>query len=128
MKKLALLTTSALILTATNEVSAQTPNDNKPLPPAVPGPTVSLKETYVIFPANFNSNIEYYGEENAYPYVYYGGYFWYPKTEATILTGYVPTYWNGYYWYASRVHPHHVYVERQDALYLLPVEPKGILE
>jgi len=128
MKKLSLLITSAFIMNAATEVSTHASNGNQPVVPVVPVATAPLKGTCVTFPTNFNSNIDYYGEENGYPYVYYGGYFWYPKTEATVLNGYTPTYWNGYYWYASRIHPHHVYVEKQDALYLLPLEPKGILE
>ena len=104
---------------------AQAPTANQnPAPVA----TAINKENYIIFPAQFTNNIEYYGEVKEYPYVYYNGYFWYPKADATIVEGYTPTYWNGQYWYASRVHPHHVYVEKQNVVYLIPVDPKGILE
>lgn len=126
MKITPLLITSALLMNTLNAESTQASN-GAPLP-AVPVPAVPLKGTYVTLPTTSDNHIEYYAGIETYPYVYYGGYFWYPKTEATVLTEYTPTYWNGYYWYASRVHPHQVYIEKQDALYLVPMEPKGILE
>ncbi len=128
MEKITLLLASAFIMNSVSIANAQVANESQLLLPAVPVAAVPLKETYVTFPATSNNNIEYYAGTETYPYVYYSGYFWYPKAEANILTEYTPTYWNGYYWYASRIHPHQVYLEKQNALYLVPMEPTGILE
>ena len=128
MKKITYLMTTALLMNISHAANAQPSNVNQPLVPVVPAAMTALNGTYVTFPADTNCNVEYYAGTEANAYVYYGGYFWYPSTEATLLSGYEPTYWNGQYWYASRVHPHQAYVEKQNIVYLLPVEPKGILE
>lgn len=122
MNKLNLLITGVLLLNMAPEVQAQAPNL-----PNVPAGTTMITRTYVAFPETTNCNVEYYGTE-ANSYVYHGGYFWYPNADGTLLDGYEPTYWDGQYWYPSRIHPHHVYVEKQNVLYILPEEPKGFLE
>ncbi len=85
-------------------------------------PVAPRAEGHVTFPPAQGCNLEYYccGASN-YPYVYHGGYFWYPQSEATALAGYTPSYWNGSYWYASRMHPHMLYVEGQGATYVVPL-------
>lgn len=125
MKKITYLMTTALLMNMGYAAYAQI---NQPLVPAVPTATTTMNGEYVVFPAETGCNVEYYAEDPASAYVYHDGYFWYPSAEATLLSGYEPTYWNGQYWYASRAHPHHAYVEKQNIVYILPVEPKGILE
>lgn len=85
---------------------------------------IAVTEIYITFPPAQGCDLEYYWANPAYPYAYYGGYFWYPHTQANVLTGYTPSYWNGYYWYASRMHPHTLYVERQATSYVIPVNTR----
>lgn len=61
-----------------------------------------------------------FGGVTAYPYMYHGGYFYYPNAQGTLVAGFTPTYMNGAYWYASRMHPYDVYAERRPVLYVMP--------
>jgi len=63
---------------------------------------------------------QYYGGNQANPYWYAGGYFWYPHSRADVLTGYQPLNVDGMYWYPSRLHPHAVYVEKAKMVYTYP--------
>lgn len=59
---------------------------------------------------------EYYEGNQACPYVWHEGYFWYPHPRADVLVGYTPHHMHGSYWYPSRVHPHAVYVDKQSMM------------
>lgn len=83
-----------------------------------------MQELYITFPPAQGCNLEYYWGTAAYPYVYHGGYFWYPQAQANVLAGYNPAYWNGAYWYASRMHPHMLYIEGQGASYVVPLDTR----
>lgn len=78
------------------------------------------RPVYVAFPPAQGCVVQDYCGTASCPYAYHGGYFWYPHTQANMISGYSPSYWNGNYWYASHHHPHVVYVNRQAASYVLP--------
>jgi hypothetical protein len=63
---------------------------------------------------------EYYGGNQAHPYWYAGGYFWYPHSRADMLPQYTPLNVDGMYWYPSRLHPHSVYAEKAQVVYTYP--------
>jgi hypothetical protein len=63
---------------------------------------------------------ECFGGNTACPYIYHGGYFYYPNASAAMLAGYTPVAIGGSYWYPSQMHPHVVYVERKPVLYVMP--------
>jgi hypothetical protein len=75
---------------------------------------------YVAFPPAQGCTPQYYGGATTCPYMYHGGYFWYPHAQANMLSGYTPYYANGQYWYASRMHPHMLYIDRQAPSYVWP--------
>lgn len=59
---------------------------------------------------------EYYEGNQAHPYIWHEGYFWYPHAQADVLLGYTPHHMHGSYWYPSRVHPHTVYIDQQNMM------------
>ncbi|MBX9785786.1 MAG: hypothetical protein K2Y08_00460 [Alphaproteobacteria bacterium] len=63
---------------------------------------------------------EFYTGRTECPYVYHGGYFWYPHVNATMLNGYTPSLLRGMYWYPSYMHPYAVYTQRAPIAYTLP--------
>lgn len=84
---------------------------------------------YVVFPPVVTNGCDtcaaqaaphYYSGRQDCPYMYHGGYFWYPDAQGTMLKGYTPYQVEGKYWYASRLHPHTVYVERAPRVYAYP--------
>ncbi|MBI2707821.1 MAG: hypothetical protein HYX35_05890 [Proteobacteria bacterium] len=81
-----------------------------------------MQNMQVTFPPAQGCNVDYYCGTTTCPYVYHGGYFWYPHTQSTVLPGYTPSYWNGAYWYASRMHPHMLYIDGQGASYVVPLD------
>jgi hypothetical protein len=123
MNKKILLITSALVLCLSSERNVQASKGSQVTVPVAP---VQQTTVYVRLPET--PTVEYYGSVPTNTYIYHSGYFWYPESNAGLLEGYQPIYWNGQYWYASRVHPHQVYVEKRDLVYVLPEEPKGIFE
>lgn len=126
MDKKILLITSTLLLFLLNEKDVQASKGRQVTVPAAPATPAQQTTVYIRLPST--PTVEYYGSVPTSSYIYYSGYFWYPESDAGLLEGYQPIYWNGQYWYASRVHPHHVYVEKRDLVYVLPEEPRGILE
>lgn len=79
-----------------------------------------VNPVYVAFPPAQGCVVQDYCGTASCPYVYHGGYFWYPHTQANLVLDYTPSQWNGNYWYASHHHPHVVYLNRQAASYVLP--------
>ena len=90
-----------------------------------PGYRVPVEGVYVTFPPINECGqpilgpAYYWGNPQA-PYLYHGGYFWYPHARADMLRGYTPYYDQRWYWYASRMHPHAVYVDRAPLAYTHP--------
>jgi hypothetical protein len=126
MDRKILLITSALVLCLSTERGGQAAAQGQVSVPVMPVAPTQQTTVYVRLPST--PTVEYYGSVPTNTYVYYGGYFWYPESNAGLLEGYEPLYWNGQYWYASRIHPHQVYVEKRDLVYILPEEPRGILD
>lgn len=86
---------------------------------------VEVQGVYVTFPpmdvhGNPVCNPEYYWGKTDCPYMYHGGYFWYPHSRADMLSDYVPYNAGGMYWYASYMHPHMVYAQRAPMAYAYP--------
>jgi len=88
-----------------------------------------VADVYVIFPPVVENGCDtcaaqaapqYYAGRQDCPYMYYGGYFWYPNAQGTLLKGYTPYHTEGRYWYASRLHPHAVYIEGTPMVYTYP--------
>ena len=63
---------------------------------------------------------EFYAGRTECPYVYHGGYFWYPHINATMLNGYTPSLLRGMYWYPSYMHPYAVYTQKAAVVYTMP--------
>jgi len=63
---------------------------------------------------------EFYAGRTECPYVYHGGYFWYPHINATMLRGYTPSLLRGMYWYPSYMHPYAVYTQKAAVVYTMP--------
>ncbi|MBL8677384.1 MAG: hypothetical protein JNJ47_08250 [Alphaproteobacteria bacterium] len=63
---------------------------------------------------------EFYAGRTECPYVYHGGYFWYPHINATMLEGYTPSLLRGMYWYPSYMHPYVVYAQKAPVVYTIP--------
>lgn len=86
---------------------------------------------YVTLPVNVNGQIEflpeYYVGNKNFPYLYHGGYFWYPHARHDIIAGYVPHCANGRCWYASYVHPHMHYVQGENMVVVLPHRMDGVI-
>jgi hypothetical protein len=78
------------------------------------------RPVHVAFPPAQGCVVQDYCGTASCPYVNHGGYYWYPQTQATMISGYSPSYWNGNYWYASHHHPHVVYVDGQAVKYVQP--------
>lgn len=76
-------------------------------------PPVDARGVAVIVP-------EYYAGKRDCPYMYHGGYFWYPHTRADMMPGYTPHCANNACWYASYAHPHKVYIEGENMVFVLP--------
>ena len=103
MKKLLSLSAMALALALVSNANAM---DKGKAPPA----HNHHEHAYVEFPPkNEEGNImyhpEFYMSDQSRPYVYHGGYWWYPHADATMVEGYMPIMHEGYYWYASEVGP-----------------------
>ena len=90
-----------------------------------PGHRVPVERVYVTFPPINECGQPilgpaYYWGNPQCPYLYHGGYFWYPHARADMLKGYTPYYDQRWYWYASRTHPHAVYIDRTPLAYTHP--------
>ena len=90
-----------------------------------PGYRVPVEGIYVTFPpinecGQPTLGPAYYWGNPQCPYLYHGGYFWYPHARADMLRGYTPYYDQRWYWYPSRVHPHAVYIDRTPLVYTHP--------
>ncbi|MBY0500474.1 MAG: hypothetical protein K2P93_00540 [Alphaproteobacteria bacterium] len=83
-------------------------------------PPVDARGVAVIVP-------EYYAGKRDCPYMYHGGYFWYPHTRADMMPGYTPHCANNACWYASYAHPHRVYVEGENMVFVLPNSMDGAM-
>ena len=59
---------------------------------------------------------EYYQDNKDYGYVWHEGYFYYPQPHGEMLPGYTPCQREGSFWYPSRLHPHAVYVDKQNMM------------
>lgn len=59
---------------------------------------------------------EYYQSNKEHAYIWHEGYFWYPHSHAGMLPGYTPHQLHGSFWYPSRLHPHMVYIDRQNMM------------
>lgn len=70
-------------------------------------------------------NPELYWGRTDCPYLYHGGYFWYPHTRMDLLANYTPYGMGGRYWYPSHMHPHMVYINRTPLVYTYPY-PMGV--
>jgi hypothetical protein len=83
-------------------------------------PPVDARGVAVIVP-------EYYAGKKDCPYMYHGGYFWYPHTRADMMPGYTPHCANNACWYASYAHPHKVYIEGEKMVFVLPNSMDGAM-
>jgi opacity protein-like surface antigen len=86
---------------------------------------------YVTMPVNVNGQIEflpeYYAGQKNYPYMYHGGYFWYPHAHNNVLQGYKPHCANNACWYASYTHPHMVYIQGENMVAVHPYVMDGAM-
>ncbi len=90
-----------------------------------------INGVYVTLPVNVNGQIEflpeYYAGNKNFPYLYHGGYFWYPHARNDIMAGYTPHCANGKCWYSSYVHPHMHYVQGENMVVVLPHRMDGVI-
>lgn len=82
-----------------------------------PGPLAVFVNYPPVNPAAFSAcACEYYQGKQECPYVYHEGYYWYPHARAELLAGYTPQFVRGSYWYPSRLHPHAIYIDKQNMM------------